>query len=316
MGRKFYDVLGIPETATEDDIKKAYRKMALKYHPDKNKSPEAETKFKAVSEAYEILGDKTKRCEYDKFGENPVQHNASHKSNTFTFTYPNFFTFFGGNDAFPTSGFNNNFGNNPFMRSNSTRCHSSRPKPRKQPLKQDPPVIHDLYVSMTDVLIGCTKKMKIERNVLNHDRLTTRREMKVLTINVKPGWKAGTKITFKEEGDQNPNSIPSDIIFIVKDKVHKHFERDGCDIRYNCNISLKQALCGANLMIPTLTGELLPLEINDVIYPDMEHRFFGQGLPVPKDNARRGNLVVVFKVQFPDTLSDDAKSVLMDCLPS
>ncbi|GFR22448.1 dnaJ homolog subfamily B member 4 [Trichonephila clavata] len=320
MGKKFYDVLEIPETATEDDIKKAYRKMALKYHPDKNKSPEAETKFKAVSEAYEILGDKSKRCKYDKFGDNPVQYDTFQKSNNaYPFGYPHFFNFFGGTDPFATSGFNsnNNFGSsNPFTRSQSTRCYSTRSKTRKQALKQDPPVIHDLYVSLEDVLIGCTKKMKIERNVLNHDRVTTRREMKVLTINVKPGWKAGTKITFKEEGDQNPNSIPSDIIFIVKDKVHKRFERDGCDIKYNCNISLKQALCGVNLMIPTLTGELLPLEVNDIIYPDMEHRFFGQGLPLPKDNSRRGNLIVIFKVQFPDALTDDTKSVLMDCLPS
>ncbi|GFW17610.1 dnaJ homolog subfamily B member 4 [Trichonephila clavipes] len=320
MGKKFYEVLEIPETATEDDIKKAYRKMALKYHPDKNKSPEAETKFKAVSEAYEILGDKTKRCKYDKFGDNPVQYDAFQRSNnSHTFAYPNLFNFFGGSDPFTTSGFNNNnFGNNnnPFMRSQSTRCYSTRSKTRKQPLKQDPPVIHDLYVSLEDVLIGCTKRMKIEKNVLNHDRLTTRREMKVLTISVKPGWKAGTKITFKEEGDQNPNSIPSDIIFIVKDKVHKLFERDGCDIKYHCNISLKQALCGANLMIPTLTGEVLPLEINDIINPDMERTFFGQGLPLPKDNSRRGNLIVIFKVQFPDALSDDTKSVLMDCLPS
>lgn len=319
MGKKFYDVLGVPETASEEDIKKAYRKMALKYHPDKNKSPEAETKFKAVSEAYEILGDKTKRCKYDKFGDNQVQYDGLNKANTYTFTYPNFFNFFAGNDAFATSGFNSNFNNNnnnPFMRSQSSRCYSSRSKPRKQPLKQDPPVIHDLYVSLEDVLIGCTKKMKIERNVLYHDRMTTRREMKVLTINVKPGWKAGTKITFKEEGDQNPNSIPSDIIFIVKDKVHKLFERDGCDIKYNCNISLKQALCGANLMIPSLTGEYHPLEIKDIIYPDMEHRIFGQGLPLPKDNSKRGNLIVIFKVQFPDALSDDTKSILIDCLPS
>ncbi|GFY68246.1 dnaJ homolog subfamily B member 4 [Trichonephila inaurata madagascariensis] len=338
MGKKFYEVLEIPETASEDDIKKAYRKMALKYHPDKNKSPEAETKFKAVSEAYEILGDKTKRCKYDKFGDNPVQYDAFQRSNTsHSFSYPtfdffngkdpfstsglndfDFFNFFGGTDPFTTSGFNNNnFGNsNPFMRSQSSRCYSTRSKTRKQPLKQDPPVIHDLYVSLEDVLIGCTKRMKIEKNVLNHDRVTTRREMKVLTISVKPGWKAGTKITFKEEGDQNPNSIPSDIIFIVKDKVHKLFERDGCDIKFHCNISLKQALCGANLMIPTLTGEVLSLDINDIINPDTEHTFFGQGLPLPKDNSRRGNLIVIFKVQFPDALSDDTKSVLMDCLPS
>lgn len=75
---------------------------------------------------------------------------------------------------------------------------------------------------------------------MNPDRVTTRRENKILTINVKPGWKAGTKITFKEEGDQNPNSIPSDIIFIIKDKTHELFERDGSDIKYKCTVSLKQ----------------------------------------------------------------------------
>ncbi|KAF8786084.1 dnaJ homolog subfamily B member 4-like [Argiope bruennichi] len=319
MGKKFYDVLGVPESATDDDIRKAYKKMALKYHPDKNKSPEAETKFKAVSEAYETLGDKNKRCRYDKFGDNPVQFDKSNKQDSpFFFSHsPGFFQFFGGaHDPFSNMTHFNEFGNNPFHRSNSARCHSSRPKPRKQPLKQDPPVIHDLYVSLEDVLIGCTKKMKIERNVLNPDRITTRRENKILTINVKPGWKAGTKITFKEEGDQNPNSIPSDIIFIIKDKIHELFERDGSDIRYKCTISLKQALCGANLLLPSLTGESIPLSINEVIHPGMEYTISGQGLPFPKDNCRRGNMVVTFQVQFPDVVPDDIKSTLMDCLPS
>lgn len=77
MVKKFYEVLGVPENATEDDIKKAYRKMALKYHPDKNKSPEAEAKFKSVSEAYEVLGDKTRRDKYDKVGDNPVNNSFS-----------------------------------------------------------------------------------------------------------------------------------------------------------------------------------------------------------------------------------------------
>ncbi|GFT59352.1 hypothetical protein NPIL_461661 [Nephila pilipes] len=79
----------------------------------------------------------------------------------------------------------------------------------------------------------------------------------------------------------------------------------------------RQALCGANLMIPTLTEELLPLKINDIIYFAMENRFFGQGLlPPPKDNVRRENLGEVFKAHFSDTHSDDAESVLMDCLPT
>lgn len=320
MGKEFYDVLGVPETATDDEIKKAYRKMALKYHPDKNKSPEAETKFKAVSEAYEALGDKAKRLRYDKSGDNPVPFEAPKPSQPFgnSFSYqPNFFQFYGSNN-------NNNNISDPFSATNfqrefqrhSTRCQSRRQRPKRQPLQQDPPIIHDLYVSLEDVLIGCTKKMKIERNVMNSDMKSTRREQKVITINVKPGWKAGTKITFKQEGDQNPESIPADIVFVVKDKVHNLFERDGNDIRYNCSISLKQALCGANIMVPSLTGEKIPLNIKDVVQPDTEHRFIGRGLPLPKDNSRRGDLVVVFKIEFPDILPESSKCVLMDCLPS
>ncbi|GIY81870.1 dnaJ homolog subfamily B member 1 [Caerostris extrusa] len=305
MGKKFYDVLGVPENASEDDIKKAYRKMALKYHPDKNKSPEAETKFKAVSEAYEILGDKAKRCKYDKVGDNPVKSNMHHKHDfSFGFTQPPkklysdiaiisnniMLPFF---NIFNNHIFNQNFGEfgGHFVRTRSGRCQQSHPKPTKAPVIKDPPIFHDLYLSLEDVLIGCTKKMKIEKNVLNSDKLTIRREVKVLTINVKPGWKAGTKITFKEEGDQNLNKIPSDIVFVVKDKPHDIFERDGSDIKYKYTVTLKEALCDVELEIPTLTGESIPVKNVESIWPGKKHIFFGQGLPLPKDNDRRGNLI-------------------------
>ncbi|KAJ8951935.1 hypothetical protein NQ318_013601 [Aromia moschata] len=98
---------------------------------------------------------------------------------------------------------------------------------------------HDLYVSLDDITKGCQKKMKISRKVLQPDG-TTRKEDKVLTINVKPGWKAGTKITFQREGDQGRNKIPADIVFIIRDKPHPLFKREGSDIRYTAKISLKQ----------------------------------------------------------------------------
>ncbi|XP_035206873.1 dnaJ homolog subfamily B member 4-like, partial [Stegodyphus dumicola] len=221
----------------------------------------------------------------------------------------NFDTFYG--PDFP------GFVSNPFFcRSQSTRNRTKKPQQPQQPLKKDPPITHDLYVSLEDVLIGCTKKMKIERNVLNPDRKTHHRETKVLTINVKPGWKAGTKITFKEEGDENPDAIPSDIVFIVKDKVHSIFERDGSNIRYNCNLTLKQALCGAEIEIPTLTGEKIPFTLLEVIRPDSEQRFVGRGLPLTKDNSKRGDLIVTFRIKFPDNLTDTSKKILKECLPS
>lgn len=81
--------------------------------------------------------------------------------------------------------------------------------------------------------------MKISRKVYQADG-SSRKEDKVLTINVKPGWKAGTKITFQREGDQTPNKIPADIVFIIRDKPHSFFKRDGCDLRYSAKVSLRE----------------------------------------------------------------------------
>ena len=104
---------------------------------------------------------------------------------------------------------------------------------------QDPPVEHDLYVTLEDIQKGVTKRMKISRRVVGADG-TVKKEEKVLTINVKPGWKSGTKITFQREGDQAPNKIPADIVFIIRDRPHAHFTREGADLKHACKITLKE----------------------------------------------------------------------------
>jgi DnaJ-class molecular chaperone len=187
--------------------------------------------------------------------------------------------------------------------------------PRKSRAKQDPPVEHQLMVTLEEVLKGCTKKMKITRKVMNSDGRGVRKEDKVLTISVKPGWKAGTKITFQREGDHNPGSIPADIVFVIKDKPHPQFKRDGTDISYTAKISLKDALCGTQLTVPTLTGERLPVRLNDVIKPSTVHRIRGHGLPVPKEPQRRGDLLINFEIKFPEVLTDSTKQILRDILP-
>lgn len=273
MGKDYYKTLGLQKGASDDDIKKAYRKLALKYHPDKNKTPGAEEKFKEVAEAYEILSDKKKRGIYDKHGEEGLKEGRGGEpgggSQNFSYMFhgdphATFAQFFGSASpfqAFFDMGTRGNsvfgFGNedmdvdDPFgiglgstrpggpggaFRSHSFNFHNS-PSRNKDKL-QDPPIEHDLYVSLEDITKGCTKKMKISRKVLQADG-TTKKEDKVLTINVKPGWKAGTKITFQREGDQGRNKIPADIVFIIRDKPHPHFKREGSDIRYSAKISLK-----------------------------------------------------------------------------
>lgn len=105
--------------------------------------------------------------------------------------------------------------------------------------QQDPPVVHDLQVTLEDVLLGCTKKMKISRKRLNPDRQTVHIEDKILEVQIKKGWKEGTKITFPKEGDQTPTNIPADIVFVLKDKPHPIFKRAGSDIVYPAKISLR-----------------------------------------------------------------------------
>lgn len=124
------------------------------------------------------------------------------------------------------------FGNIGFTRSRGGHENMRR--------KQDPPITHELRVSLEEIYTGCTKKMKISHKRLTADGKTTRNEDKILTIEVKRGWKEGTKITFPKEGDQTPNNIPADIVFVLKDKPHSIFRRDGSDIIYPAKISLRE----------------------------------------------------------------------------
>lgn len=344
MGKDYYDILGIKKGASEDDIKKAYRKQALRFHPDKNKSPGAEEKFKEIAEAYDVLSDPKKKDIYDRFGEEGLKGGGPSGGGsgggcgpgTFSYTFQGdphaiFAEFFGGRNPFeqffgPHNGGMDEdmdtddpfarFGMGPgFPRSFSTGMggmgsHSSVVK--KQ---QDPPVIHDLQVTLEEVLSGCTKKMKISRKRLNPDRRTVRAEDKILEVQIKKGWKEGTKVTFPKEGDETPRNIPADVVFVLKDKPHPVFKRDGSDIVYTAKISLRDALCGCTVNAPTLDGRVITVPSTDIVHPGMKQRISGEGLPYPKRPDRRGDLMVDYEVKFPDRLSQSARDTIAQVLP-
>lgn len=345
MGNDYYKILGISKDATDDEIKKAYRKLALKYHPDKNKSPGAEERFKEVAEAYEVLSDKKKRDIYDKYGEDvlkgkaPTNQSGGGDFENFSYAYhgnpqATFAQFFGSSNPFhsffdgPSKmfGFPGDSDNDDIFESvgpripgGAFRSHSFNvhtPNKSKDKM-QDPPIEYDLYVSLEDIMKGCTKKMKINRKIMQPDG-NLRRDDKVLTINIRPGWKAGTKITFQREGDQLRNKIPADIVFIIRDKPHPVFKREGSDIRYTVKVSLKQALCGCVIEIPTLNDNIKkPLDFtSEIIKPNTVRRIQGYGLPLPKEPSRKGDLVVNFEINFPNHLSQSAKDILGDILPN
>jgi len=360
MGKDYYKTLGLSRGASEEDIKKAYKKMALKYHPDKNKSAGAEEKFKEIAEAYEVLSDPKKRQVYDQYGEEGLKgglgnnnnaNNMGGQNTNFTYTFhgdprATFAEFFGTSNPFenffnlhPGGGsasglFTDNLDSgmdsmdDPFAFSSlggglgfghsaartPFRSHSFNVGPRKEK-PQDPPIEHDLYVSLEDINRGVTKRMKISRRVVSNDG-SVRKEEKVLTINVKPGWKSGTKITFQREGDQAPNKIPADIVFIIRDKPHPHFKREGSDLKYTCQLSLKEALCGARAEVPVLGGERMVINMQDeIVEPSTVKRIVGKGLPNPKEPRRKGDLIVSFDIVFPKSLTQSTRDLFRSHLP-
>jgi DnaJ-class molecular chaperone len=335
MGKDYYKTLGIAKGASDDEIKKAYRKMALKFHPDKNKDPSAEAKFKEIAEAYDVLSDPKKKEIFDKFGEEGLKEGAMPGGGGgmgggagpggyhYQFQGDPFRMFsqaFGGNGMFSEFTFGNSgggpdvlFGDDLFgfggMGGGAPGGH------RRQPMqKQDPTVTHELPVSLEDLAQGTTKKMKITRKIVGPGG-DHRTEDKVLTVAIKPGWKSGTKVTFPKEGDQYPGRIPADIAFIVRDKPHSRFRREGSDLRYTHRISLRDALCGATINVPTLDGGVVPLKPKGVIKPNSTERILGHGMPNPKIGGKRGDLIVEFDIRFPDSLSPGAKELIQNALP-
>ncbi|KAM8974109.1 dnaJ homolog subfamily B member 1 [Pelodytes ibericus] len=333
MGKDYYKILGLSQRATEEEIKKAYRKQALKYHPDKNKDPGAEERFKEIAEAYDVLSDPKKKEIFDKYGEEglkgtPGGGGSGPNGPSYSYTFHGdphamFSEFFGGRNPFDTFFSRNDddmetddpfagFGMGGFS-------HFPRAAPgRREPVskKQDPPVVRELPVSLEDVFNGCTKKMKISHKRLGPDGRSVHNEDKILTIQVKRGWKEGTKITFPNEGDETLSNIPADIVFVLKDKPHHLFKRESSNVIYTAKISLREALCGCSLNIPTLDGRTIPLMLKDIISPGTKRRIAAEGLPFPKAPEQRGDLIVEFDIRFPERLPAASREVLERVLPA
>lgn len=142
-------------------------------------------------------------------------------------------------------------------------------------------------------------------------------EEEILKIKIKPGWKKGTKITFEGKGDERPGTLPADIIFIIDEKRHPIFKREGDDLELGVEVPLVQALTGCTITVPLLGGEKMTLSFEDIIFPGYEKIIPGQGMPISKEGGRRGDLRLKFLVGFPSELSDeqlsDVISILNDC---
>ncbi|GFY85374.1 HSP40/DnaJ peptide-binding protein [Actinidia rufa] len=174
-------------------------------------------------------------------------------------------------------------------------------------LMKPPAVEKNLECTLEELCFGCVKKIMVARDVVTNDgQVVVQEEM--LTIKVKPGWTKGTKITFEGSGKEATGTYPADIIFVIVEKKHSLFRREGDDLEMTVEVPLVKALTGCTLSVPLLGGEKMSLKIDDIIEPGSEKVITGQGMPKPKEHGNRGNLVVKFQVQFPTELTDDQRA--------
>jgi len=329
----FYDRLGVKPDASEADIKKAYRKLAIQFHPDRNNSPDATEKFKLIGEAYEAISDPEKRKLYDKYGKEGLKE--------------------GGPGADPFDIFSQ------FFRGFNPR-EGGRGGPRRG---ED--LVHQLPVTLEDLYNGKKTKLQVTKDVIcagckgsgavregatqkcktcdgrgirivvqrmgmfvqqmqtvchdcegsgeaikEEDKCTkchgakVLKEKKVLEVEVDKGMSHGQKITFRGESDQAPGVEPGDIIIVLVQKKHAVFTRDGTDLHMEKELNLVEALCGTTFFVKHLDDRQLKVSTQPgvVIKPDDVRAVHEEGMPKYKDPYNRGNLYIKFTIKFPDAL--------------
>uniref|UniRef100_A0AAV1TPL4 J domain-containing protein n=1 Tax=Peronospora matthiolae TaxID=2874970 RepID=A0AAV1TPL4_9STRA len=351
MGKDYYAILNVAKGATDDELRKAYRKLALKWHPDKNPNdPDgAQRKFQEIGEAYEVLSDKKKREIYDVYGEEGLKGQPAEgpegggmpggMPGGFTYTTTSGFPAgsFGFHSSDATKIFEQFFGT-----SNLHEAERSAPMASmfgdmggfggmrgmrssgfgggRDPFGQSQPpraqkLQSELEVPLEQLYAGCVKKLKITRKVHDPSSNTLREEQKILEINIKPGWKDGTKVTFEGQGDALPGRPAQDIVFVIRQKPHPKFERDGDKLLYRAKVSLRDALLGnGTLSVKMLDGREVPVPLGGVIAPGTKLVIAGEGMPLQKNPSQRGNLVVEFDVQFPTQLTEAQKNLVRQAL--
>ena len=318
--KDFYDILGVSSKANENEIKKAYRSLSLKYHPDRNQEPGSTQKFQEISDAYETLSDNSKRKAYDMqkqfggldgnnpfgpFGPGgfpfpggaafhmhpggmPPGHGADHIEEIFE-------QFFGGGGL---SGF-------PGAKVHMTSMHSNRGGPSIRvfhnghdvfpPRQAKPPLMKkNVNISLEDAYNGKEVHFEIERN--------PDQPREPCTIPIQKGVVHGQTLIAKEKGVVQ-NNVKGDLEITILIDEHPLFRRNDNDLHYTCKISLKEALCGFMIEISHVNGKTLRMSNNNQIISPGYKRII-QNFGMPYGNDKYGNLVIEFEIIFPTNLTD------------
>jgi molecular chaperone DnaJ len=350
--RDYYDVLGVSRSASDEEVKRAFRKLAMEYHPDRNKREGAEEKFKEINEAYQVLSDPTKRASYDRFGHMGVPGNGGARG------FEGFDNFGGFGDIFEA--FFGGFGGGTRTRPNAARRGAD--------------LQYSLAVEFEDAVFGIDKEVELQRTEMcsrcrgsksepgsstttcancngsgqvrrahqsvfgqfvqvvpcgtcrGEGRIITQpcaqcrgtgheRRTRNLEVSIPAGIEDSTQVRLRGEGEPGVNGgPPGDLYVIVRVKPHPVFSREGNDILYTQPVNIAQAALGARLKVPTLTGDV-ELEIPAGTQSGQVFRLKSRGVPYLR-STRKGDQLVSVVVETPKTLSEEQIHLLRELAKS
>ncbi|XP_039114088.1 dnaJ protein ERDJ3B-like [Dioscorea cayenensis subsp. rotundata] len=317
--KSYYDVLQVPKGASEDQIKRSYRKLALKYHPDKNPgNDEANRKFAEINNAYEVLTDKEKRSIYDRSGEEGLKQHAAGGGGRA-----------GGMNIQDI--FNNFFGG------------GGRAEEEEDKIPQGDDLIVELHASLEDLYMGGSLKVWREKNVIKpapgkrrcncrnevyhrqvapgmFQQMTEQvcdqcqnvkyeREGYFITVDIEKGMLDGQEVVFYEDGEPIIDGEAGDLKFRIQTAPHDRFRREGNDLHTTVTISLIQALVGFEKTIQHLDEHVVEIGSKGITKPKEVRKFRGEGMPLHLSN-KKGDVYVTYEVLFPKSLTGDQKTKL------
>jgi curved DNA-binding protein len=296
----YYETLGVDRKADQTTIKKAYRKLALKYHPDKTKGDKAsEEKFKKISEAYAVLSDQKKREQYDTYGSEGFQQRYSQedifRNADLGDILREFGINFGGGSARSTGG-----GFESFFQQAGGGGGFGAP-PRQRPRGED--FTLELSITLNEVLNGAEKTISLGRRGGKAEKVS---------IKIPAGIDSGKKLRITGKGSPSPaGGQPGDLYLLIKVLPHATFSRDGDDLIVDRQINLTAAILGCEIDVPTLGGKALSVKVPAGTQPNAKLRLKGKGLPAgPK--GPRGNLYVRMNVEIPKGLNKAQAQLIKD----
>ena len=296
MAEDYYQILGVNKDTSKEEIKKAYRKLAMKYHPDHAKGDKAaEEKFKKISEAYAVLSDDDKRKEYDTFGAEGFRQRFSQEDIFRGFDFGDILREFGfGGNVFSGrrgSGMRFKFGGeSPF--GSQTRYQQSRMKGSD--------LVYELPLTLKEAASGTSKTISLQ-----HEGQSEK-----ITVQIPKGMITGKKLRLAGKGSASPLGGPPGDLFIqakvIQDPV---FSIEGYDLYMVYDLKLTEAILGTSISVPTIDDKKLSLKIPPGTKPGTKMRMAGRGLPHMK-GSRKGDLFVKIQIKMPKSLTAEQKALI------